>query len=422
MSDASGGTAIKALVFLLAVIAYGLIVSAFPFDYHDADSSCYSRISMELAKEPMAAWCAPQWYGHGGNQGLFRDHFPGIFWLPALLVRAGVKDSRAALVANFIYILLGLWFLYKLASLYGDAGLRSHDGRPFGACDSALRSHESRPFGACDSALGWAAVFGFVLTPIFLQYLIRANHEPPLNLAVTAALYALARRPRAFRHKALFVAALVFAVFIKGFSAALLSILAVLFWLILSRDRRTFALIAVAHLIMLAAVALFEVWYRGVAHTSFLAAYAAFQGGRTVSLQISPLRKLYNVVWYAARVLWFSAPWVYFALYGLAKYGRRTLALAKDRLLHALLGGGLAVMAFIALSDRKADRYIFPAYMLFALAGVYALGKMKPGFLAFFRRREARWPYVLAAALVLFAFLSIYADNHFYAFIRFWPK
>ena len=386
------GTAYKALIFLLALVAYGIIVSAFPFDYHDADSSCYSRISMELAKEPMATWCAPQWYGHGGNQGLFRDHFPGIFWLPALLVRAGIKDSRAALVANFIYILLGLFFLFKLAGLYGDA------------------------------ALGWAAVFGFVLTPIFLQYLIRANHEPPLNLAVTAGLYALARRPRAFRHKALFVAALVFAVFIKGFSAVILSILAVLFWLILSRNRRTFSLIVIAHLIMLVTVALFEGWYRGVTQSSFLAVYAAFQGGRTVSLALDPLRKLYNALWYAARVLWFSAPWVYFALYGLIRYGKRKLGLLKDTFLQSLLGGGLAVVAFISLSDRKADRYIFPAYLLFSLAGVYALSKIKPAFLAFFRRHEKRLPWILALGLVLFSFLSIFIDNHFYTFIRIWPK
>lgn len=393
MSSAkSRGTALIALIFLTALVAYTLIVSAFPFDYHDSDSSCYSRISMELAKEPMATWCAPQWYGHGGNQGLFRDHFPGVFWLPALLVRAGVKDSRAALCANFIYILLGLLFLFKLAALYGD------------------------------SALGWAAVFGFVLTPIFLQYLIRANHEPPLNLAVAAGLYALARRPRAFRHKALFVAALVFAVFIKGFSAVLLSILAVLFWLILSRDKPTFTLIAAAHLVMLAAVALFEGWYRSVTGSSFLAVYAAFQGGRTVSLEVNPLRKAYNVLWYAARVLWFSAPWVFFAVAGLAKYGRKKLALWKDPLLRFLLCGGLAVMAFISLSDRKADRYIFPAYMLFAFAGVYTLSKMKPAFLAFFRKREARLPWILALALVAFSFLSIFIDNHFYSFIRFWPK
>jgi 4-amino-4-deoxy-L-arabinose transferase-like glycosyltransferase len=391
-SSADRGTVRLLLIFTLALISYGVIVSIFPFDYHDSDSSCYSRISQELAYEPLSTWCAPQWYGHGGNQGLFRDHPPGLFWLPALLVRAGVKASRAALCANFIYILLGLYFLFKLAALYGDA------------------------------ALGWAAVFGFVLTPIFMQYLVRANHEQPLNLAVVAGLYGLARSSRAFRYKALFAAALVFAVFIKGLSAIILSILAFLFWLILSRNRKTFTLIVVAHLLMLATVALFEGWYRSVTHSSFLAVYIAFQGGRTVQAVFAPLRKLYNLMWYGGRALWFSAPWVYFALYGLFKYGKKKLALAKDTLIQFLFGGSAAVMAFISLSDRKADRYIFPAYLLLSFAGVYALSRMKPGFLDFFRRRAKRLPWILALGLVVFSFLSIFIDNHFYKFIRFWPN
>jgi 4-amino-4-deoxy-L-arabinose transferase-like glycosyltransferase len=386
------GTGRNLLIFWLVLIAYGIIVSAFPFDYHDSDSSAYSRISQELAHEPILTWCAPQWWGHGGNQGLFRDHPPGLFWLPALLVRAGVKDSRAALCANFIYILLCLYFLYKLAGVHGD------------------------------SSLGWAAVFGFVLTPIFMQYLIRANHEQPLNLAVVAGLYGLSRSSRSFRHQALFVAALIFAVFIKGFSAVILSILAFLFWLILSRNKKSFSLIVIAHVLMLAAVALFEGWYRGVTHSSFLSAYVAFQGGRTIQAAFLPLLKIYNFVWYAARVLWFSAPWVYFLFYGLAKYGKEKLALFKDAFIRFLLLGSLSSMAFISLSDRKADRYIFPAYLLFSLAGVYVLSRMKPGFLSFFRSREKRLPWILALGLVVFSFLSIFIDNHFYKFIRFWPK
>jgi len=380
------------LIFLLALVSYGIIVSVFPFDYHDSDSSCYSRISQELAYEPLSAWCAPQWWGHGGNQGLFRDHPPGLFWLPALLVRAGVKDSRAALCANFIYILLCLYFLFKLAGVLGDSALR------------------------------WAAVFGFVLTPIFMQYLIRANHEQPLNLAVVAGLYGLSRSSRSFRYKALFVAALIFAVFIKGFSAVILSILAFLFWLILSRNRKTVSLIVIAHLILLATVALFEWWYRGVTQSSFLSVYVAFQGGRTVQAAFLPLHKIYNFLWYAARVLWFSAPWVHFLFYGLYKYGKEKLSLIKDTFIQFLLLGSLSIMAFISLSDRKADRYIFPAYLLFSLAGVYVLSKMKPKFLLFFQRQEKRLPWILALGLVVFSFLSIFIDNHFYKFIRFWPN
>lgn len=379
------------LIFSLALVLFGLIVSVFPFEYHDSDSSCYSFISQKLAWQPLRTWCAPQWWGHGGNQGLFTDHPPGILWFSAILVRVGIKASRAALCANFIYILLCLYFLFKLARVFGDA------------------------------ALGWAAVFGFVLTPIFMQYLIRANQEQPLNLAVVAGLYGLSRGDRSWRYKALFIGALVFAVFIKGFSAVILSILALLFWLIVSRNRKTFSLIVIAHLVMLIAVVLFELWYRNVTQSSFLSAYAAFQGGRTVTLAVNLLGKIYNLLWYVGRVLWFSAPWVYFLLFGVQSYRKDRVNLFKEPLTKFLLLGSLAVLFFFSLSDRKADRYIFPVYLLASLAGVYVLSKAKPKFLNFFRRREKRLPLILALGLVVLSFLSLFFDNHFYKFIRFWP-
>lgn len=380
------------LIFALALVSFCIIVSVFPFEYHDSDSSCYSRISQELASRPLKTWCAPQWWGHGGNEGLFRDHPPGIFWLSAVLVRIGIKDSRASLCANFIYILLCLYFLFELAKVFGDA------------------------------ALGWAAVFGFVLTPIFLQYLIRANHEQPLNLAFVAGLYGLSRSRQSFGYRMLFIAALVFAVFIKGFSAVILSILAFLFWLILSRNRKTFSLILIAHLIMVGVVVLFELWYRTITQSSFLSAYVAFQGGRTVDPAFHFFRKIYNFFWYGGRVLWFSAPWVYFLFYGIYRSLKKRTGLFKDRFIQFLLVGSLSILVFFSLSDRKADRYIFHAYLLFSLSGVYVLSQIKPKFLMFYRRHEKRLPLILALGLVLFSFIKIMIGNHFYTFIRFWPK
>jgi 4-amino-4-deoxy-L-arabinose transferase-like glycosyltransferase len=379
------------VLFFLTYIVLCAIVSVFPYEYYDSDSSCYSSLSQKLAFQPLAKWCAPEWWGHGGNQGLFRDHPPGILWLPAFLVRAGVKGPSAALCANFIYILFSLYFLFKLARFWGDA------------------------------AFGWAAVFGFVLTPIFLQYLIRANQEHALNLAIISGIYGLARSEESFRHKGLFVLAFLFAVFIKGLSALILTLLAIIYWIVILRNRKPLFLIAGAHLLALVATLLFELWYRGVTGTSFWAAYLAFQGGRSLGSLLSPLGKIYNFLWYDARALWFAAPWIILGIWSLFKSRKEKLGVFKDPFSRFLVFGSLAIMVSFSLADRKADRYIFPAYGLLVLASVRIFSNIKPGFLSWVRRQEQRLPIVLCILLIVFSFLRVFFHSFLYHFIRFWP-
>jgi 4-amino-4-deoxy-L-arabinose transferase-like glycosyltransferase len=380
------------LIFSLALIVLCLIVIVFPYEYYDSDSSCYSSLSQKLAFQPLSKWCAPQWWGHGGNQGLFREHPPGILWLPAILVRLGIKPSAAALCVNFLYLLLSLYFVFKLASRWGN------------------------------TVLGWGAVFALVLTPIFLQYLIRANQEHPLNLAVLAGVYGLARFQESRRGAWLFVAALVLAILVKGVSILLLSMLAGLFWLIVARNKKTFVLIVVGHLIVLGVIVLFELWYRGIAHQGFWQSYFSIQGARSLGAVFHPLRKVYNFVWYTGRVLWFAAPWTIVLLYQAVVSKKRKLGFFREPFVRFLLIGSLAVMIFFSLSDRKADRYIFPAYILLALAGALVFLKVRPKIVDFLRRRESRLPVYLSLLLVALAFLRIFFHSHLYRFIRFWPQ
>lgn len=379
------------VIFSLTYILFCVVVTIFPYEYYDSDSSCYSSISQKLAYRPVQTWCAPQWWGHGGNEGLFQDHPPGILWLPAILVRLGIKGSVAALCANFFYILLSLYFVFKLAKFWGEA------------------------------AFGWGAVFGFVLTPIFLQYLIRANQEHPLNLAIVAGIYGLARSRESLGYKVLFIAALIFAVFIKGMSALILSMLAMIYWLVVSRNRKTFSLIIFAHLIAFGAIFLFELWYKGITHTSFLQAYLAFQGGRSIGAVFHPDRRIYSLLWYSARALWFSSLWVLFLFYGIWRSKKEKPGLFKDPFLCFLLISALGIVLFFSLSDRKADRYIFPAYLLLTLVGVRVLLKTKPKVADFLGRREKYLPLYLSLGLVVFAFLRIFFHSRLYRFIRFWP-
>jgi len=380
------------LIFSLTLAAMCLVVIVFPYEYRDSDSACYNALSQRLSSEPLTAWCAPQWWGWADNEGLFQEHPPGILWLPALLDRLGVKPGAAALCANFLYVLLSLFFIYKLTLLWGNA------------------------------IMGWGAAFGVVLTPVFIQYLIRANQEPPLNLAVLAGIYGLARYQKSRRAGGIFVAALIMAVLIKGVSVLLLSMLAGLFWLIVARNKRTFVLILFGHLAVAAVVVLFELWYRAVVHLPFWQSYYFIQSARSLEGGFNVLRKPYNIAWYAVRVLVFAAPWVYFLLYEFFSSKKRKLGLLREPFMRFLLAGSAAVIVFFSLSDRKADRYIFPAYILLVLAGLVAYLKARPAVIGFLAARERRLPVYLGTALSVLTLIRIFFHSHLYRFIRFWPQ
>lgn len=379
------------LILLITFLLLCLSAVVFPYEYHDSDSSAYHSISQKLARQPLSRWGSPEWWGHGDNVGYFRDHPPGIFWLPAALVRLGIPGRSAPLCANFLYLFLLLFALYGLL----------------------------RRFGGPEA--GWAAVFAFVLTPIFVQYLMRANQELPLALAVVAGLYGLSRQEESWRYWVLYGAALLLAVFIKGVSALTLSLCSLAFWLIISRTRRTFLLILSGHLLALAAMAGFELWYRAsTGGVSFLQAYLNFQGGKAMEAGFRPLVKAYNLVWYLARTLWFAAPWVFILIYGLVRSAKDKSGLLRERFIQLILTASALIILFFSFFDRRADRYIFPAYVLLTAAGAWSLVRRKQPLGRFLEKRRALLPLTLGAVLLLMTLLRIYFHTYHYRFIRMW--
>lgn len=380
------------LIFAALYLALAALAVVFPYEYRDSDSLAYQHIARLLADRPMADWVRPEWWGHAGNQGLFRDHPPGIFWLPATLIRLGVPGPSAPLAANFLYLLLLLLALHGLVRKF------------------------SGPVAA------WSAVFAFVLTPIFVQYLMRANHELPLTLAVVAGLYGLSRCEDSLRWSALYAAALLLAIFIKGVSGLALTLSSATLWAFVLRTRRVLSVIAAGHLFALAAVAGFEALYRSAAGESFLKFYLGFQGGKAVEAGFQPVKKIYNLVWYLARILWFAAPWVYFlAFHGLRSIRSRS-GLLRDRFLRLSLAASGAIVLFFSLFDRKADRYIFPAYVFLAAAGAVVLEARKPGWKRFFAKPPVRLALFLCALLLVLTLLRVYFHTYHYRFIRLWAQ
>jgi hypothetical protein len=112
---------------------------------------------------------------------------------------------------------------------------------------------------------------------------------------------------------------------------------------------------------------------------------------------------------------------VLFLFYGIWRSKKEKPGLFRDPLMRFLLIGALGIVLFFSLSDRKADRYIFPAYLLLVLAGVRTLLRIKPKVADFLARQEKHLPVYLSLALVVFAFLRIFFHSRLYRFIRFWP-
>lgn len=377
----------SAVYFLLAVIAV-----VFPYEYRDSDSLAYQHIARHLASRPLEEWIRPEWWGHGGNTGLFRDHPPGIFLLPAAWIRLGVPARSAPLVANFLYMLLLLLALHGLVR--------------------KLSGHSA----------AWGSVFAFVLTPIFIQYLMRANHELPLALAVVAGLVGLSRCEESWRWSALYAAALLLALFTKGVSGLALSLASAALWAVAFRTRRVLAVVAAGHVLALAAVLGFEALYRSASGESFLSFYLGFQGGKAVEAGFHPAKKLYNLVWYLARILWFAAPWVFFLAYHAIRSLRDRTGLLLSRFLRLALSASGLIVLFFSLFDRKADRYIFPAYVLLASAGAACLDARRPAWKRFFERKPVRLALTLGILLVALTLLRVYFHTHHYRFIRFWAQ
>ena len=95
------------------------------------------------------------------------------------------------------------------------------------------------------------------------------------------------------------------------------------------------------------------------------------------------------MLWYTGRLFWYALPWSIFAVGAWVSALRRSSRTASaDRrgredegdsrgLLFAALAAGVFIAAF-AVADRRADRFIFPAYFLVGAAGAIAAIRWSP--------------------------------------------
>lgn len=342
----------RALTWLAAIAALCWLVRG--FEVRDPDSMLYEWIVRNLQEQPLREWIAPRFpLGWPSRQGLFFEHFACFFWPAAALGRLGL---RGALAANFLWMLLSYALLFRLArSLSSDA-------------------------------VAWAAVFFYAISPIGLQYLVRANQEPSLACAYLGALWCVAQE----RARPIALAGfLLLALAIKG--ALGLAIFPVV--LLASRRRRDLFGFALGAASVAAFCVLYESWFEHVTGEAFLRNYLDRQLFAVVEQEGRGLvNKLLTPIYYLGCLAWFGMPGL--GIVVLQSVRHRKVQPVAVRVPVA------ACVAVFSVMSRRAVRYLFPAYALCNLAGAQIAVESAPGLRDFLSRNERFLEPALAIFLV----------------------
>lgn len=351
----SGARQAAPAAWLAALLLLGTLLGMAGYRSRDPDSALHAAIVAHSYQRPIAEWIAPGWGGQWGRADLYREHPPGILILPSVVALAGYPPEQAAYAVNALFQVLTVLVIARFAALLVPAEART---------------------------LSWLLLF----LPIAFTYRIRANHEQLVLLLTLVALYATERARHAGWWSGAVVAAVSLTFLVKGvFALPLLVTCAV--WQLLrpTLDRRRAAiwgglLLAAAGVVVTATA--YEMAYRQVtAGDTFLGYYLPQQLG-LASVSIGPFasQKAANLAWYLGRLLWFAAPWSVLLLVELASAARSQrwpVAAARElcknpelrHILLPVLAAALVWPFMFSFSDRRADRYIFPAYYLVGAAG-----------------------------------------------------
>jgi hypothetical protein len=395
------------LSWVVAVAVSFVVLAAVRFTSGDPDSRVYAGIAARLAPEPLARWIAPEWWGQWGFTGPFREHPVGIFLLPALIGKAGYPAQQAAYAVNGAFQVASIVLVQMLAVRLATARearalgwivqlmpiafvFRVRANQEYAVLAGILlalfateRSRE-RVAWASVTAVGFAwallvkGVFGFVVPVVCAVWLAaRAWTDPTdarsIGVGPGDVGPGLQSRPSD-----------------KGVRR------------LQPRPRRLAPWVALV-LVLLVAPALtlaYERAYVSATGESFLAFYTGPRLNPDAVAAGSPGRLAYNIIWYTARLAWYAFPWSLIALAAFGVWAARggiqwrfppdaERPRPDDRLSESGVGstnkrkldaGGAAGLLFAVIasfvlivlfsfSDRKADRFIFPAYFFMAAAG-----------------------------------------------------
>jgi hypothetical protein len=407
--DGGRRTAVEVVAWVLALAAGWAALVALDYGARDADSRLYAEIAARMSVAPASKWIAPDfppgWYVHGH----YREHPVGLFVPAALLARVGYPAEQAAYGVNAVYQVLTIVLVQRLAL-------------------ALVPGLEAR-------ALGWL----IQLLPIAFTFRIRANQEQAVVLFLLLALLGTERARQRPRWAVLIVVGLVGLLLVKGVLAVFGPALCAL-WLLVRRwtsgpgptDRVAWWSIGVGLAAMAGTTLAYEHLYRAATGDSFVSVYLGRQLGAAAVAQSEAglAQKAYNALWYLGRVIWFPFPWSLTLLaagwYDLRARGAEATApaapspVAGDARAGALFTAAVVALyvGLFGLSDRRADRYIFPVYYAVGAAGAVAALRVWPRF-----RRLAGTldrPWVPAAVWAVMFVLHLFAGRLGIPTIKLW--
>jgi hypothetical protein len=407
--DGGRRAAVEVVAWVLALAAGWAALVALDYGARDADSRLYAEIAARMSVAPASEWIAPDFPPGWYMRGLYREHPVGLFVPAALLARAGYPAEQAAYAVNAVYQVLTIVLVQRLAL-------------------ALVPGLEAR-------ALGWL----IQLLPIAFTFRIRANQEQAVVLFLLLALLGTERARQRPRWAMLIVVGLVGLLLVKGVLAVFGPALCAL-WLLARRwmsgpgptDRVAWWSIGVGVAAMAGTTLAYEHLYRAATGDSFLSVYLGRQLGAAAVAQSEAglAQKAYNVVWYLGRVIWFPFPWSLTLLAagwsGLRTRGAAATAppapspVAGDARAGALFTAAVVVLyvGLLSLSDRRADRYIFPVYYAVGATGAVAALRVWPRF-----RRLAETldrPWVPVAVWAVTFLLHLFAGRLGVPTIKLW--
>ncbi len=374
------------IAWTLSLLLISIFIVKANYVARENDSRLYSRFTAQLNSKPLSQFLALEWRDYSWyaetETPYVRDHLTGQFILPVLLAKLGYSEKHSIYFVNSFYKALSLFFIFLIACKYFPRNI---------------------------SALMTILV---QITPVSLNYQMRANHEPALLLLVLMAIYGVVKLNENKRYLLLILFSIQFCFLIKGI--AFLPIIPVIFAIYFLTNRpikisQCSTLVLISSSVLLTAL-VYEVVFKKLTHVSFFEQYIKVQLlGRSFSEESSSIPLLGNIKafgYYFSRLLSYSLPWSLVAIIIMVK-NKFSLSITKRErnFYYSLLSAALIYVLTFSISSRTASRYIYPSYFLVSSVCImFILNNFKEKL----SEKETRFHIISAITFLILTSISIF--------------
>ncbi|OFZ51289.1 MAG: hypothetical protein A2381_01635 [Bdellovibrionales bacterium RIFOXYB1_FULL_37_110] len=326
------------------------------FQARENDSRLYTIFVTQLTLDkPLSEIVALEWRGQSEyadpHNPYVRDHFIGQFIFPVILSKLGFPSEYSLYFLNTLYRLLLIFMLYLIVKEFIEK-------------ETAI-------------IILWA----LPLTPINFSYQLRANHEQLLSLCIALCVLGLIKINKGILYQILFITGFVFSFLTKGLAAIILFPTLAFIWFVLyfkpnQKKMTNLVWLIFSFLVLLLVFYLYELWFKKVTGYPLIEAYyqiqiyeRSLQEGSTTNSFL--MQKIGNFLYYISRTLINGLPWSLLLIVAIIIKYLKTKKLKSEfpksttMLIWILASFPVIYILLFSISDRLAQRYIFPAYYFF---------------------------------------------------------